>query len=106
MSKEDVKTNLERIYSTQRELGSGLLPQPSKKASIDLSVPPPPLTPPPMTAVGQGAGNGSNSLNNNRVLVETGGNLSGNKVDALSNNDIDPDNNRTIIYLCSCFNAC
>jgi hypothetical protein len=92
MSKEELKSQLERVYS--------------KRASIDLSVPPPPLTPPPMTAVGQGAGNGSNSLNNNRVHVDSGGNLSGNKVDALSNNDIDPDNNRTIIYFCSCFNAC
>jgi hypothetical protein len=73
--------------------------------TIDLSVPP--VVPPaPINAAGQGVANGSNSLNNNHVLADTGGNLSGNKVDALSNNFVDPDNNRTLVYLCSCLNNC
>jgi hypothetical protein len=42
-------------------------------------------------------------LSNNETAVSTGGNLSNNRVNANSNNDIDPDGNITIINICSCF---
>jgi hypothetical protein len=55
--------------------------------------------------VGTGDGNGSDSLDNNKVKVSSGGNLSDNKVQALADDDVSANNNRTVIYVLSCFNC-
>jgi hypothetical protein len=65
-----------------------------RMTSLDL----PKITPP--------VGYGNENMNRNNVAVDTGKNLSGNQVSALSRNFVDPDNNMTIIYVLSCFNNC
>jgi hypothetical protein len=107
MDRSELKKKLERTLSQNK-----IIIPPSEESKPFTSPPAPVenkekvMTFPqiyPKMETGNGVGDEGN-LSNNKVKVATDA-LSGNKVDALKDDDVQADGNNTIIYVLSCFNC-
>jgi hypothetical protein len=119
MDRNDIKRKLERTLSQNK-----IIIPPSEESKPFTSPPPPPPPPPLQETKKEETPSANTDVDNEAVptlskiypnaekrdrkltnqSIKVSG-LDGNKVDALTGDETQADNNRTIIYLLSCFNC-